>query len=137
MTFLFESGKKLLPFHLGVAKIALEACAPVVPIVLEHIDTFFPTHRVILHPVHLEAVITPPVELWNISPAILEDVIYLERRIKKYLPKSYFSERSIPHLPHGKRAAFFDLDDTLTRSNIYQKLDSCSSRGLQKNIYHP
>lgn len=117
-----EFKKRLLPFHLGVARIALEACAPVVPITLEHVDTFFPTHHVTLHPVHLEATIMPSVALWDISPNILEDTIYLERRIKKHLPKAYFNERSIPHLVHGRRAAFFDLDDTLTRSNIYQKL---------------
>lgn len=117
-----EFKKHLLPFHLGVAKIALEAHAPVVPITLEHIDTFFPAHRMIVHPVHLTATVMPPVALWDISPNILEEVIYLEKRIKKHLPKSYFDERSVPHLPHGKRAVFFDLDDTLTRSNIYQKL---------------
>lgn len=117
-----EFEKHLLPFHLGVAKIALEACAPVVPITLEHIDTFFPTHRVTLHPVHLEATVMPPIALWEVSPNILEDVIYIERSIKKHLPKTYFNERSIPNLVHGRRAAFFDLDDTLTRSNIYQKL---------------
>ncbi|MBI4253089.1 HAD-IB family hydrolase [Candidatus Uhrbacteria bacterium] len=117
-----EFKKRLLPFHLGVAKIALEACAPVVPITLAHVDTFFPTHHVTIHPVHLEATIMPPVALWDVSSNVLEDVVYLERRIKKHLPKSYFSEQSIPHIPHGKRAAFFDLDDTLTRSNIYQKL---------------
>ncbi len=117
-----EFKKHLLPFHLGVAKIAIAARAPVVPIVLKHIDTFFPTHHIVLHPVHLDATITSPSELWNISPNILEDVIVIEKQIKRYLPKSYFDEKSIPHLVHGKRGAFFDLDDTLTRSNIYQKL---------------
>lgn len=117
-----EFKKRLLPFHLGVAKIALGAHAPVVPIALKRIDTFFPTHHIVLHPVHLETTVISPVGLWDISPDILEDVLYIEKRIKKYLPKSYFTEKSIPHRVDGKRGAFFDLDDTLTRSNIYQKL---------------
>ena len=117
-----EFKKHLIPFHLGVAKIALGAHAPVVPIALKRIDTFFPTHHIVLNPVHLETTVIPPVGLWDISPDILKDVLYLEKRIKKYLPKSYFDEKSIPHLVHGTRGAFFDLDDTLTRSNIYQKL---------------
>jgi len=117
-----ELKKHLLPFHFGVAKIALDACAPVVPITLEHIDTFFPTHRVMLCPVHLEATVMSPVELWNISENILEDVLYLEKKIKGHLPKMYFNEKSIPHLVHGGRGAFFDLDDTLTKKNLYQDL---------------
>lgn len=117
-----EFKKHLLPFHFGVAKIALAASAPVVPITLEHVDTFFPTHRIVLHPVHLGATITHPVELWKISKNILEDVLYVEKSIKQYLPKSYFDEKSIPHREHGKRGAFFDLDDTLTKKNLYQDL---------------
>ncbi len=117
-----EFKKHLLPFHFGVAKIALQAHAPVVPITLKHIDTFFPTQHVMLHPVHLDAAIMPAVELWNIAPTVLGEVLYLERQIKKYLPKSYFDESSIPHLVHGRRGAFFDLDDTLTKKNLYQAL---------------
>jgi HAD superfamily hydrolase (TIGR01490 family) len=117
-----EFKKHLLPFHLGVARMALEAHAPVIPIILEHVDAFLPATSHLLTPTHISVKISKPVRLWKVSKNELADTIYLEREIKKHMPKSYFTEHSVPHYVHGVRAAFFDLDDTLTRSNVYQKL---------------
>ncbi|MEK7122380.1 MAG: HAD-IB family hydrolase, partial [Patescibacteria group bacterium] len=58
-------------------------------------------------------------KLWEIPKNELVDTIYLEQEIKKRLPKSYFTEKSVPHCLQGVRAAFFDLDDTLTRRNVF------------------
>lgn len=117
-----EFKKRLLPFHLGVARMALEGCAPIVPIALEHVDVLMPTNSHLITPARIIVKIAPPIFLHDISHNVLEDTIYLEREIKKLLPKSYFNEQSVTHHVNGKRAAFFDLDDTLTRSNVYQKL---------------
>lgn len=117
-----ELKRHLLPFHSGVARIALEARSPVVPIILEHVDTFLSINSNLLYPTRIGVKILKPVRLENISQNALDDVVYLEREMKRNLPKTYFNEKSIPHRVDGKRGAFFDLDDTLTRSNIYQKL---------------
>lgn len=116
-----EFKKKLLPFHCGVAKIALSARVPVVPIALEHVDVVFPGKRMLLCPARMGVRIMPPIALWKISSNTLKDAVYIENVIQKHLPASYFSEQSIPHLPAGIRAAFFDIDNTLTRKNVYQE----------------
>jgi len=117
-----EFKKHLLPFHIGVVRMALEGSSPVVPVVLERVDVLLPTRSHLLTPTRITVKISRPILLSEVAPNVLDGTIYLEREVKKHLPKSYFSETSIPHLPLGKRGAFFDLDDTLTRSNIYQKL---------------
>lgn len=117
-----EFKKHLLPFHLGVARMCLDAAAPAVPVVLEHVDTFLPATKHLLTPTRINVTIGRPVKLWEVSRNELVDTMYLERVLKKQLPESYFTERSAPHYVHGVRAAFFDLDDTLTRHNVFVRL---------------
>lgn len=117
-----EFKKHLLPFHLGVARMCLDAQVPVVPVTLERVDALLPTMSHLLTPTRITIAISKPVQLWEISKNELTDTIYLEREVRKQLPKSYFTEQSVPHYAQGVRAAFFDLDDTLTTSNIYKAL---------------
>ncbi|MBI5138226.1 MAG: HAD-IB family hydrolase [Candidatus Vogelbacteria bacterium] len=109
----------LIPFHTGVAKVAIATEIPVVPIVLERLNKMMPPHTFMLTPTRLKVSVQKPVMLHEISKDPLEDTRALEKIIKNHLPASYFSEESMPHYLAGKRAAFFDLDGTLTRKDIY------------------
>lgn len=115
-----ERKKRLLPFHAGIGKISHESRRAVVPITLKNIDALFPSTSIWLNPVPVGVIIDKPVKLWEISSDYIEDAKYIEATIQKHLPKRYFTEKSVPHLPTGCRAAFFDLDGTLTRKNVYQ-----------------
>ncbi len=114
-----EFKKRLLPFHMGISKICLKSKTPVVPITLKGVDTLFPAGTLLLTLSNVEVFIGKPVKLWKISKDFAKDALYLEKKIKQHLPKSYFDQKSIPHYPEGRRAAFFDLDGTLTKKNIY------------------
>ena len=114
-----EFKRRLLPFHMGISKICLKSKVPVVPITLRGVDNLFPFGTILLKPSKVDVFIEKPVKLWKISKDFAADTLYLEKKIKKHLPRSYFNEKSVPHYPEGQRAAFFDLDGTLTKKNIY------------------
>ncbi len=115
-----EFQKRLLPFHGGVVKIAHDAKVPIMPITITGLDTLFPYGSVLLTPVTLGAVIEKPLRLREHGDSLLKETTRLEEIIRTHLPARYCDEHSFPRYPQGKRAAFFDLDGTLTRSNIYQ-----------------
>src|SRR3989344_809249 len=112
----------LLPFHAGVAKIALQARCPVVPIVLKGADRLFPPGKFLLSPTTLEVTVENPVRFHELQTDEVQDMVMIENIIINHLPKRYTTEKSIPHYPEGNRAAFFDLDGTLTRKNIYEAM---------------
>ncbi len=117
-----EYKHKLLPFHAGVAKIALQAKCPVVPVVLKGADQLFPPGKFLLSPTGLEITIEKPILLHEVAQDEIRDIQVIEEIIIQHLPKRYVTEKSIPHYPEGIRAAFFDLDGTLTKKNIYQEI---------------
>lgn len=114
-----EYKHRLLPFHLGVAKISHQAKTPIVPLVLKNADKLFPPGKFLITPTKLKIVVETPIECTNPAADNLEDTIKLEEVIMRHLPKRYLTQKSIPHHPNGTRAAFFDLDGTLTKKNIY------------------
>lgn len=114
-----ENKKKLLPFHAGVVRTAHMAQCPIIPITLQHVDDFFPSHALLLSPTHISVEIEKPLDFSSLSLDEHKDAQKLEYVIAKHLPKRYLNEHSIPSIPHGKRAAFFDLDGTLTKRTIY------------------
>ncbi|OHB25281.1 MAG: hypothetical protein A2542_03320 [Parcubacteria group bacterium RIFOXYD2_FULL_52_8] len=115
-----EFTQRLLPFHAGVAKIAHDAKVPIIPITIEGLDVLFPHHSWLLSPARVQAIIEKPVFLHKNGAGIMTEVRELEDVIRKHLPARYFAAASVPMALTGKRAAFFDLDGTLTRKNIYQ-----------------
>lgn len=118
-----ERKKKLLPFHTGVARIAQKTNSPIVPLVLHHVDDLFPSHSLLLSPTHVTIEIEQPIFFPDlISSDEYQETHLLESVIEKHLPARYRQEKESPLYPQGKRAVFFDLDGTLTKTNIYQAL---------------
>ncbi|KKS19344.1 MAG: Haloacid dehalogenase-like protein family hydrolase [Parcubacteria group bacterium GW2011_GWC1_41_7] len=117
-----ELHEHLLPFHAGVAKIAIAACAPIVPITLKNIDHILPAEGVLVSPGIIEVVIHKPIMLHRHPKSLTQDAEILEEIIEESLPISYVEQKSIPHTLKGKRAAFFDLDGTLTKKDVWKML---------------
>jgi len=117
-----EYQRHLLPFHGGVAKIAHDARVAIMPVVIEGLDTLFPYGSVLLTPTILKVKIEKPVRLHEPNTNIVREVIELEEVMRRDLPARYFAPTSLPHAPQGRRAAFFDLDGTISRANIYQAI---------------
>jgi 1-acyl-sn-glycerol-3-phosphate acyltransferase len=115
-----EYARRLLPFHGGVAKIAHASRVPVVPITIRGASTFMRPHHFLLTPGRLSIEVLPPLDIWKlIPPDYIDQADHVERLIAHRLPRGYFSERSAPHRPQGIRAAFFDLDGTIAKQNVY------------------
>ena len=115
-----EFNHQLLPFHLGIAKIALKTKAPIVPIILKHVDELLPPNEVLISPRPISVEILPPINLHELSSDPIEDVAQLQKLIQSHLPASYSAQLQPPHQPEGKRAAFFDLDGTISRLELWQ-----------------
>ncbi len=129
-----ERKKKILPFHTGVAHIAQATHVPIIPLVLHHVDDLFPSHSSLLSPTHISVEIEQPLFFPHSSNSdVNQNTHYLQSLIETHLPARYRTEKETPHYPEGKRAAFFDLDGTLTKRNIYQAL----IRRYLKNHFSP
>lgn len=117
-----ERSHRLLPFHTGVARMAIGSRAPVVPITLKNVDRLFPSNSIWLNRTPVQIVISPPVQFAQAAGAsdALASTAHLEDIIRHHLPQRYFTTKSVPSMPTGVRAAFFDIDGTLTRHNLFE-----------------
>lgn len=113
-----ERNHRLLPFHKGVSKIAFESGIPVTPIIIKNADHFFPIKRTILLPCQVEIIIEKPIMLHEKFKDIDEATIFLEKLTEEHLPSFYQLEESVVDRPNGHRAVFFDIDGTITKTNI-------------------
>ncbi len=119
-----EFDHHLLPFHTGVARLAESTGALVVPATINGADIFMPTGTFLLGPAKLSVSFGKPLDLSRNKLNVFDDTMLLEKKIARRLPDAYVKRQSFPHHPKGGRAAFFDLDGTLSRRNLYTTMVS-------------